>query len=48
MLTEFPCMVFLLGSMDATLRDRGLSSLTTKMMCQNLFETIRASSADGL
>jgi hypothetical protein len=48
-LTDWMYVLFLFGSLDATLRDREANrSLTTETMCQNLFETIRASSADGL
>lgn len=40
-LTNSTQMLFLVGSMDATLLDREANrSLTTDTMCQNLFETI--------
>ena len=38
-LTKLPWVLFLIGSLDATLRDREAKrSLTTETMCQNLFE----------
>ena len=47
-LTNAERMLFLIGSLDATLLDREANrSLTTDTMCQNLFDPIEASSIDG-